>query len=153
VKCRVCGTPQQGIALVKYTGNSAFICERVGNLSNQYSANESALGYLYQCRLALWYALSRPRDREASRSPSPLSTKMPRVAFGILQHVGSTPDSWGEIPKVVFYSQSISAVSSKESGYPRMPRILTAITLSGNAARPELPLSSSSGNGLPFHLR
>jgi hypothetical protein len=36
----------------------------VSNHSNPYSANESALGYLYQCRLALWYALSRLRDRD-----------------------------------------------------------------------------------------
>lgn len=34
----------------------------MANPSNPYSANESALGYLYQCRLALWYALSRLRD-------------------------------------------------------------------------------------------
>lgn len=32
--------------------------------SNQFSAAESALGYIYQCRLALWYALSRLRDRD-----------------------------------------------------------------------------------------
>ncbi len=35
----------------------------VSTKSNQYSANESALGYLYQCRLGLWYALGRLRDR------------------------------------------------------------------------------------------
>lgn len=36
----------------------------MSNQSSQYSANESALGYLYQCRLGLWYALSRLRDRD-----------------------------------------------------------------------------------------
>ena len=36
----------------------------MSNQSSQYSANESALGYLYQCRLGLWYALARLRDRD-----------------------------------------------------------------------------------------
>lgn len=36
----------------------------MSNHSNQYSASESALGYLYQCRLALWYALARLRERD-----------------------------------------------------------------------------------------
>ena len=36
----------------------------MSNHSNQYSANEPALGYLFQCRLALWYALRRLRDRD-----------------------------------------------------------------------------------------
>jgi hypothetical protein len=36
----------------------------MSNNSNQYAANESALGYLYQCRLALLYGLNRLRDRE-----------------------------------------------------------------------------------------
>jgi hypothetical protein len=36
----------------------------VSNQSNLFSAGESALGYLYQCRLALWFALVRLRERE-----------------------------------------------------------------------------------------
>lgn len=36
----------------------------MSNQSNPFSAGESALGYLYQCRLALWFALARLRDRD-----------------------------------------------------------------------------------------
>lgn len=36
----------------------------VSNQANQFSANEPALGYLYQCRLALWYGLRRLRDSD-----------------------------------------------------------------------------------------
>jgi hypothetical protein len=36
----------------------------VSNQPNPFSAGESTLGYLYQCRLALWYALARLRDRD-----------------------------------------------------------------------------------------
>lgn len=36
----------------------------MSNRFNQYAANEPALGYLYQCRFALWYGLRRLRDRD-----------------------------------------------------------------------------------------
>ena len=34
----------------------------MSNQANPFSAGDSALGYLYQCRLALWFALVRLRD-------------------------------------------------------------------------------------------
>ena len=36
----------------------------VSNQSNPFSAGASALGYLYGCRPALWFALLRLRERE-----------------------------------------------------------------------------------------
>jgi hypothetical protein len=47
---------------MEYTIDGFPLRENVSHQSNQFSAGPIALGYLYQCRLALWYSLVHLRD-------------------------------------------------------------------------------------------